>query len=368
MKKILLMKFRNIGDVLLLTPLIANLKRNFPDSEIDVALNKGTEEMVTLSPHVNNVLIYDRLRIKSLNIFSRVLAEIKYGLYVRSRKYDIVVNTTEGDRGTQLALISGAKIKIGYAPEGSKFRRAIFNLALPEISRKHMVDVNLDVLRALNLPIKEKKVEIFTSNEDEVKIEEILTDNSLENEGFILIHPVSRWMFKCIDDHVMANVIDYCELSLKAKVIVTASSDKKEQEKINSILSICRSVPVNLAGKLNLKQVAVLAMRATCFVGVDTAVMHIAAAQNTAVLAFFGPSSTSNWGPWDNELLNNGYTQLNGVQTMGRNMVVQQNWECIPCRKDGCNGSKISNCLIGSSLNIEFIKSRIKKMLVDETI
>ena len=51
--KILVLKFRNIGDVLLMTPLLSNLKQYYPKAQIDVAINKGTEAMVSLNPNIN---------------------------------------------------------------------------------------------------------------------------------------------------------------------------------------------------------------------------------------------------------------------------------------------------------------------------
>ena len=56
--KILIIKFRNIGDVLLSTPLIANIKYYYPDSNIDFALNIGCEEMVYDNPSINNIIVY----------------------------------------------------------------------------------------------------------------------------------------------------------------------------------------------------------------------------------------------------------------------------------------------------------------------
>ena len=68
--KILLLKFRNIGDVLLITPLISNLKDHYPDAQIDIAVNKGTESMLTINPNINKLIIYS----DSLSIFLQWLA------------------------------------------------------------------------------------------------------------------------------------------------------------------------------------------------------------------------------------------------------------------------------------------------------
>jgi len=338
--RILIMKFRNIGDVLLVTPLISNLKRNYPDAKIDVAVNRGTEEMLTLHPDVDEVLIYDRAAIKSLGLFRRILAELRFAWKIRKRGYDLVINTTKGDRGAQLALISGAETKIGYASK-NRFLKRVFDHTLPAQGLRHTIETNLDPLRVLKLPVAEKRVEIFWSETDEKTVDALLPYGD-----FVHIHPVSRWLFKCLDDASMARIIDYCILELRQNVVLTAAPVRQELDKVASILAHCKSRPTNLAGKLTLKQTAALNKRARRFIGVDTAIMHISAANDVPVLAFFGPSGADHWGPWDNELMESGYTSRRGIQRMGKHIVWQRGWECVPCGKDGCEGSKISDCLI----------------------
>ncbi len=357
------MKYRNIGDVLLVSPLVKNLKFNYPDALIDIAVNKGTQEMITLNPNINDVIIYDRESIKKLKPLKRLIAELKFAFGLRAKKYDMVINTTKGDRGAQLALVSGAKIKIGY--EGSKniLTKNVFTHILPKQELRHTLEMDLDTLRVLNLEIKDKKVEIFWNEVDKSKVMNTLVQNKLQSKKYIHIHPVSRWMFKCIADRTMAMIIDFCEDKLNTKVILTASPDKIELAKIESILKLCKTSPINLAGQFTLKQTACLNSHSKLFIGVDTAIMHISAANNIPVLAFFGPSGADHWGPWDNEMMESGYTTRRGFRTMGKHRVIQENWECVPCGKDGCNGTKISDCLM--NLNEDFIKHNIKEMIND---
>lgn len=353
--KILIIKFRNIGDVLLITPLISNLKNLFPNAQIDIALNSGTEEMVTLNPEVDNIIIYDRKKIKSFSFFKKIWAEIKFIFNIRANKYDLVINTTKGDRGAQIALLSGAKTKIGYQSNKNWFLKDVFTVHLPQQEFRHTIECNLDALRVLNLPIQNKKVSIFWDIKDEEFIATLLP-----KQDFIHIHPVSRWMFKCINDETMAHIIDFCKNELQKEVVLTASSDKFEVQRIDSIVQKCITTPINLTGKLTLKQTAALNKKAKCFIGVDTAIMHISAANNIPVLAFFGPSGADHWGPWDNDLMQSEYLTRRGNRKMGRHYVISESWDCIPCGHDGCNGTKISDCLM--NLNLEIIKNQIRQM------
>ena len=353
--KILILKFRNIGDVLLITPLLSNLKQYYPKAQIDVAINKGTESMVSLNPNINKLFIYDRGLIKSLPFIKKLWKELQFSFAFRQEQYDMVINLTEGDRGAQIAWLAGASVRIGY-PNKNWILKNAFTHYLPKQAFRHTLETNLDPLRVLDIPINNKKVEIFWNKDDE----SFVNDKMLNIEQFIHIHPVSRWLFKCIADQTMAEVIDYCEMVLNTKVIITAAPVLAELEKVSSILSLCKSDPVNLSGKLSLKQTAALNKKAKLFVGVDTAIMHMSAANNTPVFAFFGPSGMDHWGPWDNSMIQSTYTERNGFQIMGRHRVLAESRGCQPCGQDGCNGSKVSDCLM--SLDINLIKKNLKEM------
>ena len=356
--KILLIKYRNIGDVLLVTPLLTNLKLFYPNAEIDIALNHGTEEMISLNPNISSILIYDRAKNKSLNLIRKLFNELNFFFSFRRKKYEIVINLTEGDRGGLISLLSKAPFRIGHK-SSNWFLRNAYTETLPGQKFRHTIETNLDPLRSLEIPAKSKKVEIFWSDK-----EDHIINNELSNiNKFIHIHPVSRWLFKCIEDKAMAKVIDFCELKLGFKVVITADSNTYEVNKVNNILNYCSSDPRNLTGKLTLKQTAALNKRAKLFIGVDTAIMHISAANNTPVFAFFGPSGADHWGPWDNTLTTSTYNKRNGLQAMGMHRVFAESRACQPCGKDGCNGTKISDCLM--SMDIDLIKASISEMLND---
>lgn len=356
--KILLLKFRNIGDVLLVTPLIKNLINNYPDAQIDFSVNKGTESMITMNPHLSRVITYDRKEVKKLSVLKRLLSEIRFIASFKKENYDIVINLTSGDRGDLISWYSNAPIKIGYKSNNSFFKNCITH-EMPDQKLRHTIELALDSLRLLDLSISEKIVEIFWSQDDEK-----IVSNKLGNiTSFIHIHPVSRWRFKCISDSVMAKIIDFCEIELGVKVIITASKDIFEIQKIDNIIRLATSNPLNLSGQLTLKQTAALNKKAELFIGVDTSIMHVSASNNVPVFAFFGPSGACHWGPWDNNLMESGYTKVSGLQSMGRHKVFSESRICQPCGNDGCDGSKISDCLM--NLDIDNIKTLIMEMMND---
>ena len=314
--KILVIKFRNIGDVLLSTPLVSNLKNIYPDSIIDFALNKGCEDMLYDNPDINNIIIYDRSRIKQLSIFSQLKEEIKFSRNIGRNSYDMVINLTEGERGAQLAFLSGAKVKLGFPVRKGLFSKVkIFDKLGDDKKWQHTVEKDLQFINLLGKNVGNKEVKIYWPTEIEQEIDKVLADNSIEQ--FVHIHPVSRWMFKCWEDERMAKVIDYLQQEKKLKVIITGAPIKNELDRVDNILALCKTRPINLSGKLTLKHLACLSSKAKLFFGVDTAPMHIAAATNTPVVTLFGASYPVIWGPWDNSSNEQLFQDKNGMQTNG---------------------------------------------------
>lgn len=320
--KILIIKFREIGDVLLSTPLIKNLKLFYPDATIDLAINSITKDMVIENPNINQLFLYDRKKIKGKNIFLKIFYEYKYIKEILENQYDLVINLTEGDRGAIISRLSHAKIRLGMDPK-YKFLSFLkpYTNSFKYHSKTHAVERDLSFLTLLDLIPKTKKVELYFNHTADKKISDILIENKIEK--FVIIHPVSRLMFKAWDDNKFAQIIDYIQQKKKYQVIVTASPDKKELQKTQNILTSCKSDPIDFSGKFTLQELSALLSKASLYLGVDTAPMHMAATFNIPVIALFGPSNPTIWGPWDNETDTSNYKDIRSLQHNGKHTIIQ---------------------------------------------
>ncbi len=356
--KILILKVQTIGDTLLTTPLIKNLKEHYSDSIIDVMVNEGTEHMLTLNANINQVIEYKRESYRSLSKLQRLSKNIQLLKKIRRAQYDLVIDLDEGDRGAFITLVSGVKTKVGSSTISSQFLRSAYTHLLPKRGNRHTVEINLDSLKLLNIPIIDKQVEIFWSQGDDEFVAKKLTGI----KQFIHIHPFSKGWFKDVNIQTTAQIIDYCEQELDIRAVITAAPIQRELDKLDNILKLCQSKPINLGGRFTLKQIAALNSKSKLFIGVDTAIMHISAANNVPTLAFFGPTAPDTWGPWENDLEQADYHRNGGLQVNGKHRVFSDVRTCLPCNNDGCDNNQVSDCLMG--LNIDVIKKNINEMIV----
>ncbi|MBI5562255.1 MAG: putative lipopolysaccharide heptosyltransferase III [Deltaproteobacteria bacterium] len=359
-KNILVIKLRHIGDVLLTVPAIRALKENFPGAAVSALVNSGTEEMLTGNPLLAGVIAFDRT-IKGASALRRMGAELGFVKRLHERRFEMTVDLTGGDRPALIGFLSGARYRLGYDPGGAGFagkKRLYTHLAERPGARAHTVLRDLGIGAAFGITTANLSVDIYTSAEDDAAAGKALAEAGVaQGVPFVHCHPTSRWLFKAWTDEGMAQVLDAIQ-SKGLRAVITAGPAEAERKRTAAIVRLMRTEPADLSGALTLKGLAALSRRAALFFGVDSAPMHIAAATGTRVVALFGPSGAFDWGPWDNREAarwaaaskkpggaRSPYPLKNGAQRFGAHRVIQRDWDCVPCGKDGCNGTKKSRCL-----------------------
>lgn len=350
-KRVLVIKLRHIGDVLLAVPAIRAVKESFPKAEVTALVNSGTEEMLALNPAVDEVLTFDR-SLKGLSLTGRVVGELKFLNIVRKKGFDMTIDLTGGDRPAFIGLTTGAKYRLGYNPEGSGFKGK--KLLYTHLGKKpergtHAVLKDLGLLRQFGIDTKNLSVDIYSTPQDDARVKTLLNKNGFSGGKLAHVHPTSRWFFKCWTDDGMAYAMDKLA-GAGFTVAVTSGPEEREIKKTQAVISKMKTKPIDLSGRLRLKEMVSLSKMSSIFFGVDSAPMHIASACGIKVVALFGPSGAFDWGPWDNKAAvgldsASPYPAKSGLQRFGQNIVIQTNWDCVPCGKDGCNGSKKSDCL-----------------------
>jgi len=267
-------------------------------------------------------------------VLAQAGAELRLWNELRARRYDLLLHLTENRRGMWLAKTLRPRLAVAprLESEDPLWSESFSHLyAMPRAGNsRHTAEVNLDALRRIGLsPAEdEKHLTLVAGASAQAAIAALLAEHGLARGGFIHLHPTSRWMFKTWPAERVATLLDRLADG-GHRAVLTAAPNAVELGMIERILSLARSTPVNLAGRLSLKELAALTAQARVFVGVDSAPMHIAASQGTPTVALFGPSGEIAWGPWQ----------------VAHRVVASQTHPCRPCGNDGCGGGKVSECL-----------------------
>ena len=319
-RRVLVTKLRHHGDVLLASPVLGALKRHLPQAEIDALVYQDTRDMLSGHPALSQLHLLAKGG--SLREEWRLLQAL------RSRRYDLMVHLTSSARGAWLARVLRPAVSVAPKHPGRLYRNSFTHL-YAQANARHMVECNLDALRRIGFWPEEsdKKLVLVAGADAERGAEKHLRDLGLEAGKFILIHPSSRWQFKCWpEEKVVELALALAERGFP--LLFTSGPDAQETGMIQRILARLPFPAPSLAGRLTLKELAALTARARLFIGMDSAPMHIAAAVGTPVVVLFGPSGANIWGPW---------------QVPAR--VITSDHSCRPCGLDGCGGSKRSDCL-----------------------
>src|SRR3954470_16843027 len=333
----LVIKLRHHGDVLLAAPVLSALKAR--GVEVDALVYEDTAPMLQGHPALSQLHVVGR-KWKADGALSRLLKERRLFGDLKKRSYGLVVHLSEQPRGAWLARTLGARYSVApkIADRGAFWAKSFTHL-FPIAPRRHMVEVNLDALRRIGVQPEpaERKVAFVPGLDAEEKV------RGLVHEPFIHVHPASRWRFKCWPAQKNAELIDRLAAD-GYRVVLTAAPDKDELALVEEILRKASSRPLNLAGKLSIKELGALTARARLFVCVDSMPMHLAAAMGTPTVALFGPSGELEWGPW------------NVAQR-----VMTSAHACRPCGLDGCGGGKVSECL--TTLPVDPVHTAARELL-----
>ncbi|MBS0328039.1 MAG: putative lipopolysaccharide heptosyltransferase III [Proteobacteria bacterium] len=361
-RRALVTKLRHHGDVLLATPVFTALKRAAPHAAIDALVYLETAPLLAGHPAIDVVHAIDRNR-EGRGALHRLAAEWRLLHALRERRYDLIVHLTEHPRGLVLATLlhpHWAVTRERAASDGA-LRRRIWRLGFthfyrqPKATPRHTVESNLDALRRIGIypDLADRRLVLHPGAAATAAAGEVLAANGAPADGFVHVHPGSRWRFKCWPAaSTAALVVRIVDRGLR--VVLTGAPDETERALAADILAripaASRAAVADLTGRLSLPELAVVASRARLFVGVDSAPMHIAAAMGTPVVALFGPSGENEWGPWQ----------------VAHRVVASRVHPCRPCGIDGCGGGKVSDCL--ASLAVDAVAEACDALLADPAV
>ncbi len=296
-KKILLIKFFGIGNLVMSSPVFYHIKNKYPNAEIHYLTLKNNEDVLKCyKKYVDKIKYID---IKD-NI---ILATLKLINDLRKENYDVIIDLDQFSRYSAIiSFLINKNFSIGFKTRGS-YRHYLYDHIIEYMGNKHIVEEFLDLLEPLGIkPNKNiKLIPLETDNTSKKKVDEFLTKHGFIDKKIIGIHtgtsenaPQRKWpYFKELIEKILLETDCYIVLTAGPKeysecdnLINSLNVDEKYKERII------------VSKGISLKELPELIKRFVLYISNDTGPLHIAAAQGVFVIGLYGPNTPKLYGPY----------------------------------------------------------------------
>ena len=324
-----------LGDVILTTPLIAELATRGP---VDVLVTPVGATALANSPDIRTIIPYDkRGTYGSAQGLWNTIKEI------RGRKpYDAAYLAQGSFRSGLLAMLTGAKERIGFA---SSTGRVLYTQQLPYRPERHHAERlwSLAMADCADPPTRDQiRPRLYPSDEDRRTIDQLLHRSGATSEPFIALAPGSAWGTK--------RWPYYVELAerLADEFRVAVIGSKGDADAAARIIGVLPAESVIDGIGLPLLASAELIGRAQAIVTNDSAPQHLASAMGTPTLSIFGPTVPEfGFGPLAERKAIAGHTGLS----------------CRPCHRHGPQRCPLGHWRCMRELGPEYISSLLTEVL-----
>ncbi len=317
--KILIIRLGAIGDSIISIPMIRELKRNYPKSKITMLTTSKTGGIYDNIPYLNNVISFKFKEEKNIfySGYKNMIGLIKILSKLKKENYSVVIDTEQYSRITPLISYYLSNQRIGFDSEGEG-RGFLLTAKIEHDENKHEVECFLDLIKPLNIKIKNKTLE-FPIKRDKF-VDDFFKENKISKRDLVIaIHPgnsiefaVKRW-----PKERFAEITRYLTDKYKAKIILVGAPH--ETELTNEIKRLSKRDLIISAGRTkDISQLAYLLSKCNLFIGNDSTPMHLSASVGIPCIAIFGPANPKKWGPYGK-----------------KHISIRKNITCSPCWSRG---------------------------------
>jgi lipopolysaccharide heptosyltransferase II len=333
--KLLIIKLSSLGDVILSTASLRAIREKYPKHKISFMVGEESKEFLFHSPYIDELLVVD---LKNKDKGLKGLLNI--GRTLRKKNFDLVIDLQNNRTSHILSFLSMGVDRYGYDNKKCSFllNHRIKDDKLPIDPITHQ----FRVLKMLGIDLKDRRLEVWPSREDEEYVENLLNSQWLSEDQKIIgisISASKKWVTKCWPKEKIAKLCE--ELGLKNMRVVLTGTEGDTAEANDLVAMVKNTKIINACGKTNVNQLSCLIKRCSVYISADSSPLHIAAAVNVPVIALFGPTDPARHMPPAKDYL-----------------IIRRDLPCSPCYKPKCNNKK---CM--SLIAVDEVMAGIEKLL-----
>ena len=319
--RILLIKPSALGDVVHTIPVLVKLRARYPHARIDWLITPENAEVVRCHPALTNVVLFARRDFsKPGHKWRALVAFFDLLKQIRRAKYDLIIDMHGQVRSAFFALISGARVRIGFdrpvkrtltvsaehalknvpshgwrgAREGS-WLAYTHRIAIPTLD-VHAIDRYLWVGELLGFDADPPDLTIHLPPEAISKVQRLLEEHRVSADTpLVVLVPGTIWETKHWTIEGFAGV---AREFLRDGFAVALAGTKRDQERCRQIAAAAPGA-CDFSGKTTPAELAALIRRAEVAVTNDSGSMHVAASLGKPMVSVFGPTNPVHIGPYE---------------------------------------------------------------------
>ncbi len=293
-RRLLFLRTDRLGETLLNLPAITALKRALPRASLTLVVHPELESLMSSMPGIDCVLPSPQ------DPAARWwLRAGRLGRLLRRQRFDVALVSNPKKELHLAVWLAGIPMRVGYARKWGW----LLTHRLPDekaLGERHEVEYNLDLIRALGLPVSVTPFQIPRFVIEEADVLQLIEQQGVQSsEPFLVVHPwtsnpVKQWPL----DRYRRLIQEIVERLHMPVVLV---GGQEERQRVTEVLP--PGLPVaDLVGRVTLKQLAALLQHARALISNDSGPMHLATALGTPTIALFGTKDAATgprrWGPW----------------------------------------------------------------------
>lgn len=235
--KFLVIQQKRIGDVLTSTILSNNLKKAYPNAQVDYMCYANCVDVLKNNPNIDNIIILEeKVRKNYLSLFQFIFK-------IRSKKYDAIIDAYSKLETNLITFFSGAKYKISYK---KGYSNLFYNYNIERLKNGTKSAIGLAIINRLRLlqplvkeEITDYKPKVFLTNEEIEAAKNLITNFVLKKDKptFMIGILGSEW-YKTYPFEKMAELLDFTVETTDANLLFNYIP--KQKEDALKIFNLCK--------------------------------------------------------------------------------------------------------------------------------
>lgn len=349
-KRILVLRYRFIGDTILTVPFLRNLRLAEPDAFIAWVVTPGSAEVIKGIPYVDELIYWDprTIHADSGGTHSSLGAKLDFIRKLRLTGYDKVYVLKRSLSSAIMALLTGAKTRVGFDTEG---RGLLLNGRVNYRHDQHEVENFLDVLRADGIAVQNDYLEAWLTDEERQFASSFFATAGVQTgEKVFGIHPFAANPPRAWSLDNFIELANRLQEQHGARILFFGGT--KDAAALSAIRAALVNPPLEAVGTTTIRQSMALLAHCQLLVCNDSGIMHLAASLQVPLVALFGPQSPTKFGPW------------------GKNCrVVYSDFPCSPCRQKfftECDPSPQGNAQCLEAITVDAVLAAVASVTGEE--